>query len=235
MKNTFYLFFIIFLSFQSSAQNKDDSLDLILEKLENLENELARLSNSIDSNSFEISKLDDANQARYVDLDKRIHELESIILISSDENNEEELERDNNLSNPLAELIEKDGEQEEFKLWSNTLKLIDNSRYSEASENLRLLIISYPDGSYLVDAYFWLAEIYFLQDMYDDAFETYQSLASNFPDHERMPVSLYKLGLISIKLENFEDAIAFFDRVILNYPKSGASVLSEQELLKINN
>jgi TolA-binding protein len=71
--------------------------------------------------------------------------------------------------------------------------------------------------------------------MYDDAFETYQSLASNFPDHERMPVSLYKLGLISIKLENFEDAIAFFDRVILNYPKSGASVLSEQELLKINN
>ena len=176
MKNTFYLFFIIFLSFQSLAQNKDDSLDLILEKLENLENELARLSNSIDSNSFEISRLDDANQARYVDLDKRIHELESIILISSDENNEEELERDNDLSNPLAELIEKDGEQEEFKLWSNTLKLIDNSRYSEASENLRLLIISYPDGSYLVDAYFWLAEIYFLQDMYDDAFETYQSL-----------------------------------------------------------
>ena len=126
-------------------------------------------------------------------------------------------------------------QEEEFTLWSNTLKLIDNSRYSEAAENLRFLILSYPKGAYLVDSYFWLAEIYFLQEMNEDAYETYLSLINNFPDHERVPVSLYKLGLISIKLEKNEEAIAFFERVILNYPESGSSILSEQELLKFKS
>ena len=233
MKKTFLLLIFLTIPHIFYAQSKNESLDLIIEKLENLENELARLANIIDSNSFEISKLDESNQARYVDLDKRIHELEAIILISTEDEIEEKEQEVSN--NPLAELIEKDGEQEEFDLWSNTIKLIDNSRYSEASENLRLLILSYPEGSYVTDSYFWLGEIYYLQEMYEDASETYQSLIANFPNHERVPVSLFKLGLISIKIENIDQAIAFFDRVILNYPKSGAAVLSEQELLKINN
>ena len=229
MKNFIFLF--LFVAVTANAQANDDSLDLILEKIENLENELARLSNQIDSNTFEVQKLDESNQARYVDLDKRIHDLEAIILLSKEEEAEDKIES----NNPLAELIEKDGEEGEFTLWSNTLKLIDNSRYSEAAENLRLLILSYPNGAYLVDSYFWLAEIYFLQEMNEDAYETYFSLINNFPEHERVPVSLYKLGLISIKLEKNDEAIDFFERVILNYPETGSSILSEQELLKFKS
>ena len=229
MKN--FNFLLLFVAVTVNAQANNDSLDLILEKIENLENELARLSNQIDSNTFEVQKLDESNQARYVDLDKRIHDLEAIILLSKEEEAEDKIES----NNPLAELIEKDGEEEEFTLWSNTLKLIDNSRYSEAAENLRLLILSYPNGAYLVDSYFWLAEIYFLQEMNEDAYETYFSLINNFPQHERVPVSLYKLGLISIKLEKNDEAIDFFERVILNYPESGSSILSEQELLKFKS
>ena len=227
-------YFLLLSPLGLSAQANNESLDLILEKIENLEIELARLSNQIDSNTFEVQKLDESNQARYVDLDKRIHELEAIILLSKEEA-EEETKEELRLENPLAELIEKDGEEEEFILWSNTLKLIDNSRYSEAAENLRFLILSYPNGAYLVDSYFWLGEIYFLQEMNEDAYETYLSLINNFPDHERVSTSLYKLGLISIKLEKNDEASAFFERVILNYPNSGSSVLSEQELVKLKS
>ena len=165
-------YFLLLSSFALNALTNTESLDLILEKIENLEIELARLANQIDSNTFEVQKLDESNQARYVDLDKRIHELEAIILLSKMET-EEETSEDLRLENPLAELIEKDGDEEEFTLWSNTLKLIDNSRYSEAAENLRFLILSYPNGTYLVDSYFWLGEIYFLQEMNEDAYETY--------------------------------------------------------------
>ena len=77
---------------------------MILEKIENLEIELARLANQIDSNTFEVQKLDQSNQARYVDLDKRIHELEAIILLSKEEE-EEETNEEPKAENPLAELI----------------------------------------------------------------------------------------------------------------------------------
>ena len=106
MKNFIFLF--LFVAATVNAQTNNDSLDLILEKIENLENELARLSNQIDSNTFEVQKLDESNQARYVDLDKRIHELEAIILLSKEE---EVVEEKIELNNPLAELIEKDGEE----------------------------------------------------------------------------------------------------------------------------
>ena len=44
MKNFVFLF--LFIAVTASAQANNDSLDLILEKIENLENELARLSQS---------------------------------------------------------------------------------------------------------------------------------------------------------------------------------------------
>ena len=47
MKNLIFLF--LFVAATVNAQTNNDSLDLILEKIENLENELARLSNQIDS------------------------------------------------------------------------------------------------------------------------------------------------------------------------------------------
>ena len=209
----------------------NESIELLLEKINLLKKEIESLTASIETNNLTISRLEEANQIRYVDLDKRIHLLETKLLFEETQA-EESLEQS---INPLSGLIEEDIDSGEFGLWSNSMKLLDNSRYSEAAENLRFLILSYPKGAYLVDSYFWLAEIYFLQEMNEDAYETYLSLINNFPDHERVPVSLYKLGLISIKLEKNEEAIAFFERVILNYPESGSSILSEQELLKFKS
>ena len=228
MKNFVFLF--LFIAVTASAQANNDSLDLILEKIENLENELARLSNQIDSNTFEVQKLDESNQARYVDLDKRIHELEAIILLSKEE---EVVEEKIELNNPLAELIEKDGEEEEFTLWSNTLKLIDNSRYSEAAENLRLLILSYPDGAYTGDAYFWLGEIYLVQEMFEDSSEILNTFISKFEAHPRKADALYKLSLVKINLEDPASAVILLQEVISNYPNSGAALLAEQDLIKL--
>ena len=230
MKNFVFLF--LFIAVTASAQANNDSLDLILEKIENLENELARLSNQIDSNTFELQKLDESNQARYVDLDKRIHELEAIILLSKEE---EVVEEKIELNNPLAELIEKDGEEEEFTLWSNTLKLIDNSRYSEAAENLRLLILSYPNGTYTGDAYFWLGEIYLVQEMFEDSSEVLNAFVAKFDDHPRSADGLYKLALAKVNLEELESAETLLQEVISNYPNSGAALLAEQDLIKLTS
>ena len=60
----FIFYFLLLSPLGLSAQANNESLDLILEKIENLEIELARLSNQIDSNTFEVQKLDESNQAR---------------------------------------------------------------------------------------------------------------------------------------------------------------------------
>mgnify|MGYP003314835251 FL=1 len=95
--------------------------------------------------------------------------------------------------------------------------------------------MSYPEGGYVVEAYFYLADIYLLQQMFQDSLETFNSLLINFPENERAPESFYKIGLIFLELEDQVKAISNFNNVIQNYPDSTAAILSEQELVKLNN
>ena len=225
----------IILSGNFLAQTNEESLEILLDKLNKLEEEIANLSNNIDQNTYELQRIEDANQLRYMDLDKRIHQLESLILLSNEDDNQEQIASGDLDENPLSGLIANDESEEEFLLWSNSLKLIENSRYSEAAENLRLLILSFPQGEYTNEAYFYLGDIYFQQQMYQDSIETFNSLLNNFPENNKTPESIFKLGLNFLRLEDELAAISNFNNVIQNYPESSAAILSEEELVKLNN
>ena len=79
IKNLILILSIFTLSSLGSAQQKNESFEILLEKLIKLEEEIANLSNSIDQNSYELSRIEDANHLRYIDLDKRIHQLETFV------------------------------------------------------------------------------------------------------------------------------------------------------------
>ena len=234
--NKFLLSLILmFLSGNFLAQSQQESLEMLLEQLNKLEEEIANLSNNLDQNTYELQRIEDANQLRYMDLDKRIHQLETLILLSNEDDNQDQIASGDIDENPLSDLIANDESEEEFLLWSNSLKLIENSRYSEAAENLRLLILSFPQGEYSIEAYFYLGDIYFQQQMYQDSIETFNSLLINFPDNNRTPETIFKLGLNFLRLEDEIAAISNFNNVIQNYPESSAAILSEEELVKLNN
>ena len=234
--NKFLLSLILmFLSGSFLAQSQQESLEMLLEKLNKLEEEIANLSNNLDQNTYELQRIEDANQLRYMDLDKRIYQLETLILLSNEDDNQDQIASGDIDENPLSDLIANDESEEEFLLWSNSLKLIENSRYSEAAENLRLLILSFPRGEYSIEAYFYLGDIYFQQQMYQDSIETFNSLLINFPENNRIPETIFKLGLNFLRLEDEIAAISNFNNVIQNYPESSAAILSEEELVKLNN
>ena len=234
--NKFLLSLILmFLSGNFLAQSQQESLEILLEKLNKLEEEIANLSNNLDQNTYELQRIEDANQLRYMDLDKRIHQLETLILLSNEDDNQDQIVSGDIDENPLSDLIANDESEEEFLLWSNSLKLIENSRYSEAAENLRLLILSFPRGEYSIEAYFYLGDIYFQQQMYQDSIETFNSLLINFPENNRTPETIFKLGLNFLRLEDEIAAISNFNNDIQNYPESSAAILSEEELVKLNN
>ena len=210
---------------------EDESIELLLEKINQLKKEIENLTASIETNNLSISRLEEANQIRYVDLDKRIHLIETKLLF------EESLEEDSpEISiNPLSGLVDEEIESGEFDLWSNSMRLIDNSRYSEAAENLRLLILSYPDGTYTGDAYFWLGEIYLVQEMLEDSAEILSAFVLKFEEHPRKADALYKLAVVKINLEDVVSAEELLQEVISNYPNSGAALLAEQDLIKLNS
>ena len=214
MKKSLFLFFVFILAFQLRLSSEEEgSLDLIYQKIGALEQEIATLRNLIEENIFLIERYQELQQQRYLDLDKRLHSILS-----------GELEELNEGSLNLNDL----NSTEEIDLYKEALELFEVSRYAEALEVFRDLIISFPEGTYSADAYFWSGELYLVQEQLEDAREHYLVVAEKFKDHDRVADCLYKLGVIEKLLLNDEAANSYFSRLISEYPDTGAAELAKK-------
>ena len=214
MKKSLFLFFVFILAFQLRLSSEEEgSLDLIYQKIGALEQEIATLRNLIEENTFLIERYQELQQQRYLDLDKRLHSILS-----------GELEELNEGSLNLNDL----NSTEEIDLYKEALELFEVSRYAEALEVFRDLIISFPEGTYSADAYFWSGELYLVQEQLEDAKEHYLVVAEKFKDHDRVADCLYKLGVIEKLLLNDEAANSYFSRLISEYPDTGAAELAKK-------
>ena len=214
MKKSLFLFFVFILAFPLRLSSEEEgSLDLIYQKIGALEQEIATLRNLIEENTFLIDRYQELQQQRYLDLDKRLHSILS-----------GELEELNEGSLNLNDL----NSTEEIDLYKEALELFEVSRYAEALEVFRDLIISFPEGTYSADAYFWSGELYLVQEQLEDAREHYLVVAEKFNDHDRVADCLYKLGVIEKLLLNDEAANSYFSRLISEYPDTGAAELAKK-------
>jgi tol-pal system protein YbgF len=216
LKKSLFLFFLFILAFPLRFfSEEEESLDLIYLKIRALEQEITTLRNLIEENTYLIERYQELQQQRYLDLDKRLHSLLS-----------GELEELNEQSLNLNDL----NSTEEIDLYKEALELFEVSRYAEAIEVFRDLIISFPEGSYSADAYFWSGELYLAQEQLEDAREHYLVVAEKFKDHDRVADCLYKLGVIEKVLLNNEAANSYFSRLISEYPDTGAAELAKKSM-----
>ena len=216
---TKYKFLIVSLalSFNLFSEEKDEATELLYQKLSELEKEIAELRSQLEENSVLIERSLELQQQRYLDLDSRILELSSIERNIVSNNTEEDLVTDN-------------GQEEEKLLYRNALELFEASRYAEALEVFSEVIITYPDGIYTPDAYFWSGELFLAQELYEDAKLSYAEVFEQFPNHMRSADSLYKLGEIQRIDSEFIEAIKYFERVVSLFPESGAAQLSKKSI-----
>ena len=201
MKITYKLLIILLsISLNLFSEEKDEGVELLYQRLSDLEKELAELRSQLEENTVLMERSLELQQQRYLDLDSRILELSSAEKVDASENFKEEV---------VLEEIEK-----EKLLYRNALELFEESRYAEALENFSEIIISYPNGSYTPDAYFWSGELFLAQDLFEDAKISYEEVSEQFPSHIRAADSLYKLGEIYRVESNYEMASSFFNKVI---------------------
>ena len=216
MKNIFLSFFL--LSSIAIFSEENESLELLYKKIEVLEEEIRDLRNILEENSILVDRSLELQQQRYLDLDARILEISKISsekLSSVDED---------------AQYLDTD----EKELFKSALILFEESRFAEALEIFSQIIITFPDGSFTADAYFWSGELFLAQEMFEDAKLSFKNVVDNFYQHSRTPDSLFKLGEIYRIEGDVERSLEFYDKVKEDFPDSGASQLAKksQEILK---
>ena len=130
------------LSLSLVSEEKDEGVELLYQKISELEKEVAELRNQLEENSILMERSLELQQQRYLDLDSRILELSKL--------------ESNGLSEgPEEDSVIRDEQEEEKLLYKNALELFEASRYAEALEVFSQVIITYPEGIYTPEAYFW--------------------------------------------------------------------------------
>ena len=216
MKNIFLSFFL--LSSFTIFSEENESLELLYKKIEVLEEEIRDLRNILEENSILVDRSLELQQQRYLDLDARILEISKISSEKPSSVDEE------------AQYLD----TEEKELFKSALILFEESRFAEALEIFSQIIITFPDGSFTADAYFWSGELFLAQEMFEDAKLSFKNVVDNFYQHSRTPDSLFKLGEIYRIECDVERSLEFYDKVKEDFPDSGASQLAKksQEILK---
>ena len=210
MKKFHLVIFALTFSNFNFAQS-DESFELLYQKIEALEKEIQDLRNLLEENSILVDRSLELQQQRYLDLDARILELSKLDSSKMVINEAEVLDQINEI---------------EVDLYKQALSLFEESRFAEALEIFSDIIISFPEGNFAPDAYFWSGELFLAQEMYEDAKLSYQNVVDQFPNHQRSPDSLFKIAEI-YRLQGQQDkAESTYNNVIENYPDSGASQLS---------
>ena len=216
------LLFLCLLQAQFLFSDDSEKIELLYKNIASLEQEIIVLRNLVEENSYLIERLQELNQQRYLETDKRIYELSLL--------------RNNQDSDPLN--IENTLEDEEILstdllLFKEALKLFEVSLYAEALDKFREIIISSPEGEYTPDAYFWSGELFLAQKMLEDARESYLIITNKYSDHKRAPDALYKLGEIAVSLGDGLAAEDYFQSVINTYPNSAVAQLAKKSLENI--
>ena len=163
--NNLRSFLLIFLAIPlAELYAEEEPIDLIYQKINSLQQEIEALRNLIEENAYLLERLQELQQQRYIDLDKRLHDILSRELVDLDK------------SISIEELIQvpNDPLSLEISLYQKALELFDSERYSEALNAFREQIISFPEGQYSADAYFWSGELFLAQKQMEDASDSEQ-------------------------------------------------------------
>jgi len=222
LKLLYKLLFLCLLQTQFIFSDDSEKIELLYKNIAALEEEIVVLRNLVEENSYLIERLQELNQQRYLETDKRIYDLSLLKNnIDIDPEDIENILEDEEILN--IDLIS----------FTEALELFEAGMYAEALDKFRKIIISSPEGEYTPDAYFWSGELFLAQKMLEDARESYLIIIDKYSDHKRAPDSLYKLGEIAVSLGDGLAAVDYFRSVIDNYPNSAVAQLAKKSLENI--
>ena len=200
-----------------TSQDEDYGLMLLLQKIEELENEVQLLHGQLEELSHEVEANRKAERARYVDLDARINTLAESIDAEAEAKALEE---------------DRDVREKDREAYTAAREQLLAKDYDAAVAEFTQYIEDHPEGQFRPFAHFWLGEIYRIKDKPDanSAIKEFAYVVENYPEHSQVPAALYKIaGLQAQKGENSE-AKTTLAKITRDYPDTNEARLAERML-----
>ncbi|HJN37558.1 MAG TPA: tol-pal system protein YbgF [Gammaproteobacteria bacterium] len=114
------------------------------------------------------------------------------------------------------------------------LKLLRKKDYDGASQAFSSFIQQYPKSKLVVNAHYWMGEIYLLYSHYAKATKEFKWVVTMHPKHVKAPDAMFKWGVSEMDSGHAHKASEVFQRLISDYPQSTSAHLAKVHMSKFS-
>ncbi len=212
--------------------------------IEQLQREVQNLRGMVEEQSHELRLLKEQGRDRYRDLDGRLLELAKqrnaatvAPPITSDSGVQTPAVKSAADSSapviPVAKAPASSTSEDAQAEYNRAYALIGAKDYAGAVTAFTAFIERFPGAELSGNAYYWLGEIFLVQDQPEKAKQAFLVVARQFAEHRKVPDALYKLGMTSLRLEDKAQAEQYLKEVVTRFPVTSSAKLAQEQLAKL--
>jgi len=191
-------------------------------RLDDLQQQMQTLSGNREETAHQLQQLEEQLKNFYQDLSQRMPKQESAKTPKNITSS-----KVNNVKSNDASMQSSDEVLKEQKLYQDAFDLLQNKKYSEASEKFRSYISSYPRGSFLANSHYWLGEINFSNQQFKLALNEFDIVISKYPKSTKVPDAMLKKAMIYEQTGKHDLANKELANLQKRYPHSPAAQLGK--------
>src|SRR5688572_190551 len=245
---------------QMQGQGSGQSTVELLNRLNELQQEVSSLRGLVEQQAYEIENLKKAQRDRYVDLDSRLSRLEGGAPSTPPAPDAPALEpgqtqqleptptapgqlaaeepqlADSATPPPAAPAAPPAPDAgyvdpaAEKAAYDEAFAALRDGRYAESARRFQGFLQEYPNGDLTDNAMYWLGESYYVTQNYRPALETFSDLLSRFPQSSKAPDSLLKIGYAHYELKEWPQAERALNDVVSKFPETTVARLAQGRL-----
>ncbi len=191
--------------------NNQSLLDLNAQ-VSQMRTEVNALRGDIETTQFNLEGLAERGRTQYVDLDRRIEDLNKGAVIRPGGNAEVVAQTD-----PRA-------------AYQQAFELLQEQRYDEAQISFGNFIEQFPENALVDNAYYWLGETGYVSGDFDGAIDSFNEVVNRFPDSSKVSDAMLKIGFSQYEMKQFTAARKTLTKVVESYEGTTAARLATQRL-----
>lgn len=112
-------------------------------------------------------------------------------------------------------------------------KLIVATKYKDAEAAMNLFLSRHGDDELADNAYYWLGEVYLVQNMPEKAVITFSKGLAKFPKGQKSAGNLLKMGVAFKQMKKNDFAKSSWSKLLNDYPESPEAEKAKKELEKL--
>lgn len=204
----------------------------IVNELEQTQTELRQLRGQIEEMRYELDQIKKSQKQQYLDLDKRITELEKrpVAPATGGTPGGGAAGSGDVMGPPKPQ----PPSEEEQQTYLAAFDLLKQGRYDDSITAYKAFLEKYPNGEYADNAQYWLGEANYVNRNFDASMQEFQRLVERYPQSDKVPGALLKVGYIQYERKDYNKARAVLQGLTANYPNSSAAGLAFERLERMD-